>query len=70
MRYYGLWNPRQRGRMQQVRLMLQLQRPAEPLAHEPDGEPPPFGPFCPVCPHCGCELLHVREIPRPRGRSP
>jgi hypothetical protein len=67
VRYYGLWNPRRRSLMQQVRLLLQLQQPAAP----PTEEPAPFHPFAPVCPHCGCdELLHVREIPRPRSRSP
>ncbi|MCE9592881.1 MAG: transposase [Planctomycetes bacterium] len=71
VRYYGLWNPQRRELMGQVRLMLQLQRPAEPLDQQPAQKPPPFLPFAPVCPHCGCdELLHVREIPRPRCRGP
>ena len=71
VRYYGLWNPQRRGLMQQVRLLLQLQQPAAPPTEEPAQEPVPFRPFTPVCPHCGCdELLHVREIPRPRSRSP
>lgn len=75
VRYYGLWNPQRRGLMQQVRLMLQLQHPAPPIAQEPDAQPPrqsaTFQPFTPVCPHCGCgQLVPVRRIPRPRSRGP
>lgn len=71
VRYYGLWNPQRRDLMQQVRLMLQLQRPLQPLAPLPAQELATFKPFCPVCPHCGCaELVHVAQIPRPRCRGP
>jgi hypothetical protein len=73
VRYYGLWNPRRRGQLEQVRLMLQLQRPLERpnlAPEEPVQQPVPFKPFVPVCPHCGGELDHVREIPRPRCRGP
>jgi hypothetical protein len=74
VRYYGLWNPRRRQLRQRVKVLLQLQQPVTPadppapLIPEPARKP--LGPFVPVCPHCGCELEHVREIPRPRSRSP
>jgi hypothetical protein len=67
VRYYGLWNPKRRAQMEQVRLMLQRQRPPDCPAPEPPKEPQPFHP---VCPHCGGELAHVGEIPRPRCRGP
>ena len=71
VRYYGLWNPRRRGLMQRVRLLLHLQRCAPPVDPQAAPPPTPFLPFAPVCPHCGCEdLVHVQEVPRPRGRSP
>ncbi len=75
VRYYGLWYPRRRELLQRVRLLLQLQRPAPAETPEPVESPPkapaPFDPFAPTCPYCGCEeLVHVREIPRPRSRSP
>jgi len=75
VRYYGLWNPRRRALRERVKVMLQLEQPAPPLADPsaPEAAPKPtaFGPFVPVCPHCGCkELDHVREIPRPRSRGP
>jgi hypothetical protein len=70
VRYYGLWNPKRREQAQQVRVMLQLQQPAPPptTPSEQDASPQPLRP---ACPHCGCrELQHLREIPRPRNRSP
>jgi hypothetical protein len=74
VRYYGLWNPRQRELMQRVRLMLQLQRPPEQPELAPQQEPakPPlaFKPFAPVCPRCGGQLAHIGEIARPRCRGP
>lgn len=75
VRYYGLWNPRRRDLMRQVRLMLQLRWPVEDAAPDSGQQPPQglaaFQAFRPVCPSCGCgELLHVREIPRPRCRGP
>jgi len=70
VRYYGLWNPRQRDLMQQVRLMLQLQRPPEPPQQEPAKPPMAFKPFAPVCPRCGGQLAHISEIARPRCRGP
>jgi len=70
VRYYGLWNPRRRGQMDQVRLMLQLQRPPPHDAPAPARPPQPWQPFRPVCPDCGCALDHVGEIPRPRCRGP
>jgi hypothetical protein len=73
VRYYGLWNPRRREQLKRVKVLLQLQQPAPPA--DPASAPTrkAFGPFVPVCPNCGCELEHVREIPRPpwpRSRSP
>ena len=71
VRYYGLWNPKHRGLMQQVRLMLQLQPPAQRLDQQSAKAPSPFQSFAPLCPYCGCdELVYVREIPRPRSRGP
>jgi hypothetical protein len=70
VRYYGLWNPRRRAQMQQVRLMLQLQSRPEGPAQEQAKTPLPLQPFRPVCPDCGCELDHVREILPPRCRGP
>jgi hypothetical protein len=79
VRYYGLWNPRPQRRqlMARVRLMMQLQRPLHAIAGPvaPPANPHPPGallqPFRPVCPHCGWDqLLHVRQIPRPRCRGP
>jgi len=71
VRYYGLWNPKHRALSQRVRLLLQLQRPPQPLDRQPAKPLLPFPPFAPVCPHCGCEqLLYVRKIPRPRCRGP
>ena len=71
VRYYGLWYPRRRGLAQQVRLMLHMQRPLQPITHDPAKEPTPFMPFRPVCPNCACnELVHICEIRRPRCRGP
>jgi Putative transposase/Transposase zinc-binding domain len=75
VRYYGLWNPKRRDQLEQVRLLLQLQRPPD-LHPQPPDQPPaprlpePFKPFVPLCPCCGGELVHVGEIPRPRCRGP
>ena len=72
VRYYGLWNPKRREQARQVRVMLQLQQPAPPPlpATPAEGGASP-GTFRPICPHCGCrDLQHLREIPRPRNRSP
>jgi hypothetical protein len=76
VRYYGLWNPKRRDQLEQVRLLLQLQAPAESHATPtPDQPPAPrrleaFPPFAPLCPCCGGELAHIGEIPRPRCRGP
>jgi hypothetical protein len=74
VRYYGLWHPQRQTLAGQVRQLLHLQRPAPPI--EPEQEPaPPSGPsatpFRPSCPHCGGrDLIHLRELPRPRSRGP
>jgi len=74
VRYYGLWHPRRRPVAARVRQLLSLQAPAPPLDPQADitpSAPEPPQPFRPTCPHCGCQdLLYVREIPRPRIRSP
>jgi hypothetical protein len=74
VRYYGLWNPKRRDQMQQVRLLLQLQQPPDPDPQPPEQPPTPrlepFKPFAPLCPCCGGELAHVAEIPRQRCRGP
>jgi hypothetical protein len=74
VRYYGLWHPARRPLAARVRQLLSLQTPAPPLDPEADilrPAPEPAQPFRPTCPHCGCqELVFVREIPRPRIRSP
>jgi hypothetical protein len=70
VRYYGLWNGRRRRLRQQTQVLLQLQQPANLPAPEPPKAPPDLASFAPLCPHCGCELVHVRQIPRPRSRSP
>ena len=62
VRYYGLWNPRRREQLEQVRLMLQLQRPPRtPCPGAGQKRPLPFKPFHPVCPCCGGELAHRRR---------
>ena len=73
VRYYGLWNPRRRHLVERVRLLLQLQASLPVPAGEDVAaqRPKSFGPFVPLCPYCGCdELVLIREIPRPRSRSP
>jgi len=74
VRYYGLWHPTRRPLAARVRQLLSLQTPAPPLDPQADLPPSlPQGPqpFRPTCPYCGCqELVPVREIPRPRIRSP
>ena len=74
VRYYGLWHPRRRALAARCRQLLSLQAPAPPLDPEAVltvSTPELPQPFRPTCPHCGSqELVHVREIPRPRIRSP
>jgi hypothetical protein len=68
VRYYGLWNPKRREQMEQVRLLLQLQSPARCPAPEPM---PPRQPPDRVCPCCGGPLYHLGEVPRlTRCRGP
>jgi hypothetical protein len=75
VRYYGLWHPQRQALAAQVRQWLQLQQPPDTL---PPDEAEALGqaslarePFRPTCPHCGCaELLHLRELLRPRSRGP
>lgn len=79
VRYYGLWNPKHRELAASVRQLLCLQHP-QPACPEPVSDQPAAAdatceslqtPFRPTCPCCGCrELVHVKEIPRPRIRAP
>jgi hypothetical protein len=74
VRYYGLWHPQRQALAAQVRHFLQRQQSQGATVNqgEPVGQPTStWEPFHPVCPHCGCgELIHLRELPRPRSRSP
>lgn len=75
VRYYGLWHPHCRPLAAAVRQLLQLQQLGQELCPKTQSlAPPPTPrpePFRPLCPHCGRgELVHVRELPRPRSRGP
>jgi hypothetical protein len=67
VRYYGLWHPANRARAANVRLVMD--KPSAPPDTVPEPDPPRQG-FT-RCPHCGGErLVWVRQLPRPRSRSP
>jgi hypothetical protein len=69
VRYYGLFSPRQRGRLSQVRGLLALAGLA--AAASPAGSTVASVPSQPVlrCPNCGELICAVESIP-PRSRSP
>jgi hypothetical protein len=77
VRYYGLWHSKRQALAQQVRQRLELQQqqpPPPPCSDDSDAAAPAEvsgQPFRPRCPHCGGgDLIHLRELPRPRCRGP
>ncbi len=65
VRYYGLWNPKQRAQQQNARIALELAKPQKDKAgcargingeddnQEPGADDAPDENVGPICPHCG-----------------
>ena len=76
VRYYGLWSPTHRERLDQVRLQLGLDQPPRrdpPLETASQPAEASATPTPPVakCPHCGIgALVYSAPIPRPRRTPP
>jgi len=73
VRYYGLWSPSNRKRLEQARKVLTASRPVSPPSAEPSDSPTAAAPAerpALRCPYCQRGILVFRQRIPPQPRSP